>query len=134
MKLAPLAFAVVILATGCSDAGKSRVAIVRGKVTYKGKAVPHGTLTFIPDSGPPATGEIQPDGAYSLTTYAPGDGAVIGHHKVLIVAMQDNAGRLPEERLPLPPPIIPAKYTSPATTPLTADVLEHENTIDFELK
>jgi hypothetical protein len=102
-------------------------------VTYKGKPVPNGTITFVPASGHHATGEIGPDGSYVLTTFRPGDGAVPGAYKVFIVAMQDMAGRLPEDRTPLPPPIVPNKYTSIATTDLTADVKDQENTINFVL-
>jgi hypothetical protein len=122
------------LAAGCGG-DKAKTAAVRGKVTYKGGAVPTGTVTFMPDpAGPPATGDIQPDGTFTLTTYSKGDGAVLGKHKVIIVAMQDQGNRLPEEKSPLPPPIVPVKYTSPATTTLTATVEDKENTITFDLK
>jgi hypothetical protein len=48
--------------------------------------------------------------------------------------MQDMTGKLPEERNPLPPPIVPDKYTSQATSDLKAEVKDEDNTIDFELK
>ena len=119
--------------TGCGDS-RQKTAVVRGKVTYKGKPVPHGSVTFMPTgSSPAATGEIQSDGKYTLTTYSSGDGAVLGSHKVMIVSIQDTSAKLPEERNPLPPPLVPDKYTNPATTPLTAEVKDQENTIDFEL-
>jgi len=123
--------ALLVLA-GCGPRGAA-TAIVRGKVTYKGKPVPNGTVNFIPTKGPSATGEIQPDGSYTLTTYKSGDGAVLGKHKVIVVAMQDMGSVLPESRNPLPPPIVPMKYTSLATTDLTADVEQKENTINFDL-
>jgi hypothetical protein len=123
----------ILLFTSCGPHGEA-TAIVRGKVTYAGKPVPNGTVNFIPDRGPSATGEIQPDGSYTLMTYKAGDGAVIGAHKVIIVAMQDMNNRLPENRTPLPPPIVPVKYTSLATSDLTADVQKKENTINFDLK
>jgi hypothetical protein len=59
---------------------------------------------------------------------------VIGKHQVVVVAMQDMASRLPEERSPLPPPIVPVKYTSPATSDLEVQVEDKENTIDLDLK
>jgi hypothetical protein len=102
-------------------------------VTYKGKPVPNGTVLFVPDAGPQATGEIGPDGSYTLTTFRPGDGAVPGTYKVVVVAMQDTSNRLPEDRNPLPPPIVPDRYSSIATTDLTAQVKDGENTIDFPL-
>lgn len=63
-------------------------ASVSGTVTKDGKPVSGGTITFAPKgeegkaSGKPATGEVQSDGTYTLTTYDDGDGAVIGTHEV----------------------------------------------------
>ena len=127
-----LAAAVLALA-GCGS-NQLKTAVVRGTVTYKGKPVPNGTISFVPTSGPSATGEIQPDGSYVLTTYRKGDGAVLGQHTVVIVAMQDMSDRLPEARQPLPPPIVPLKYTSLATSDLRAEVHDRENTLDFRLQ
>lgn len=118
---------------GCGGYDR-KTAVVRGSVTYNGKAVPNGTISFIPADGRSATGEIQPDGSYTLTTYRKGDGAILGQHKVVIVAMEDMSNRLPEARNPLPPSIIPVRYTSLATSELRADVKDQENTIDFKLE
>ena len=118
---------------GCGS-GNKKTHIVRGTVIFDDKPVPNGTITFIPADGPTATGEIQPDGSYTLTTYKSGDGAVEGTYTVVIVAMADQSGRLPEERNPLPPPIVPDKYTSIATSDLRADVKPGENTINFNLE
>lgn len=121
----------VLLLGGCSSSPKT--AIVRGKVTYNGKALPNGTIMFTPTSGPTATGEIQQDGSYTLTTFRKGDGAVPGKYTVVVVALKDTGDRLPEERAALPPPIIPERYSSAATSDLRAEVKEGENTIDFTL-
>jgi hypothetical protein len=126
------ALAAALVLSGCGG-GQPKTAVVRGTVTYKGKPVPNGTVSFIPASGPAATGEIGPDGSYTLTTFRKGDGAVLGMHKVVIAAMQDMTGRLPEDRNPLPPSIVPDKYTSIGTTDLTAEVKDGENTINFTL-
>ena len=123
----------VCLLFGCGAAGP-KTAIVRGTVTYKGKPVPNGTVTFIPASGHHATGDIRPDGSYTLTSFRPGDGAIPGTYKVIVVAMQDMTGRLPEDRNPLPPPIVPNKYTSIATTDISVEVKEGENQIDLPLR
>lgn len=127
-----------VVATGCSRGGQG-LAVVKGKVTYKGKPVPNGTVNFNPVDAnkPSASGKIQPDGSYTLETFLgsrPSPGAVIGAHKVVIVAMQDQEGILPEQRAALPPPIVPSKYTHPNTTDLTAEVEKKENVIDFDLK
>ena len=85
-------------------------------------------------SGPTASGAIQRDGSYTLTTFRSGDGAVPGSYTVVIVAIADMSGRLPEDRNPLPPPIVPDQYTSVATSPLRAEVKDQENIIDFHLE
>ncbi|MEQ1827667.1 MAG: hypothetical protein ABL921_17035 [Pirellula sp.] len=116
---------------GCDG---SKLASVKGKVSFGGKPVPGGTVNFIPlNSGPTASGEIKSDGSYALTTNVQGDGAAPGSYKVVIVAMEDQAGKLPEDRNPLPAALIPVRYTSLATTDLTATVDKKENTINFEL-
>ena len=130
---AAAALALALALAGCGGGGP-KLAAVRGTVTYKGKPVPSGTVSFIPANGPAATGKINPDGTYTLTTFKAGDGAVLGHHKVVVAAMEDMTGRLPEDRNPLPPSIVPDKYTSIGTTDLTAEVKEGENTIDLPLK
>jgi hypothetical protein len=123
----------VLVLAGCGG-DRLRTAKVNGKVTYKGKPVPNGTVTFIPEGGgPSATGEIQSDGTFTMTTYSSGDGAILGKHKVVIAAMADMGDRLPEERSPLPPPIVPDKYTSPATSDLTTEVKDEENKPVFDL-
>jgi hypothetical protein len=124
--------AVVVLA-GCGKSGP-KTAVVRGTVTYKGKPVPNGSVLFVPDGGPTATGEIGPDGSYTLTTFKKGDGAVLGPHKVIISATQDMGDRLPEDRSPMPPPIVPEKYSSYGTTDLKVEVKDEENVINFDLK
>jgi hypothetical protein len=125
------------LALGLSGCGDDRIKTVpvKGTVTYKGKPVPNGTVMFTPlAGGPTATGELHKNGTYTLTTYKHGDGAAVGQYKVVVVAMEDTSNRLPEDRNPLPPPIVPDKYTSIATTDLQADVRAGDNVCDFELK
>jgi hypothetical protein len=125
--------AVLLAQAGCGGGGP-RTAVVRGKVTYQGKAVPNGTVMFVPKSGPSATGEIQSDGSYTLTTTRSGDGAVPGTHQVVISAVQNQGDRLPEDRSPWPAPIVPSKYSSVATTDLKAEVKDQENEINFDLQ
>jgi hypothetical protein len=103
-------------------------------VTYKGKPVPTGTVMFVPEKGPAATGEIGKDGTYSLSTYGKNDGAVLGKHKIAVTALADMSGRMPEDRNPLPPPIVPEKYLDQDRSGLTAEIKEGPNTVNLELK
>jgi hypothetical protein len=125
--------AAALSLSGCGGAGL-KTAPVRGRVTYQGRPVPNGTVAFIPDGGTASTGEIGPDGSYTLTTVRKGDGAIPGRHKVVITALKDTTGQAVEAWGPLPPPIIPTKYMNLATTDLRAEVKDGENTIDFDLR
>jgi len=140
-----------LVLSGCSRG--PQMAKVSGKVTYKGKAVPTGTIMFHPDSGPTAVGAIGPDGAYTLTTIKKGDGAVVGSHRVTIQATTVGSGSLadpssfeeemqlaqrkdPKAKVLVPGKvewIVPQKYSRPETTDLTATVESGANTIDFTL-
>ena len=122
----------LLLLTGCSD-NRIKTAPVEGAVTYKGKAVPQGSIMFQPQDGPAATANIK-NGRYTLKTYRDGDGAVLGQHIVTIISLEDQSTRLPEERNPLPPPIVPLKYNFADKSGLTAVVEDKKNTIDFDLK
>lgn len=126
-----LALTLVLCGTaGCG----SRLAPVRGKVTYREKPVTVGNILFVPDAGgATATADIQKDGTYVLRT---GDrpGAAPGRYKVMIVSMQDTSGQLPEQRNPLPGLLIPEKYSDMNRSGLIADVKDQENEIDFPLK
>jgi len=118
-----------LLVAGCNNENAGLVP-VKGKVTYNGKPVPNGTINFMPDAGRSTYGEIQPDGTYSLM-------AIPATHKVVVMALNDTSNRLPEERSPLPAPIVPNKYTHITTTDLTAKVEDKgskPNEIDFDLK
>jgi hypothetical protein len=122
-----------MLTAGCG--GGPPLGQVKGTVMYRGKPVPNGTIVFVGDvPGPVASSNIEPDGSYRLTTAGSGLGAPLGSHKVMIVAMEEMKGVLPEARNPTPPPIVPIKYSNLATTDLRAEVKEGANTIDFDLK
>jgi len=135
MKPVALGLAIGVVVSGCSKKSGMDTAPVSGKVTYRGKAVPTGTVMFVPDAGPAATGEIGADGSYKLTTYATGDGAVIGTHKVTVTALQGMGDALPEQRNATPPPLVPAKYLNGETSGLVAEVKPGvKNEVNFDLK
>ena len=112
------------------------MAKVTGKVTYNGKPVSKGTVTFITTvegGGRNATGEIQPDGSYKLQTEAPGDGAQLGEYKVTIYSHDDVILDYTPPK-PIPPKIlVPEKYEKPGTSGLTKKVERGSNTINFDL-
>jgi len=110
---------------------------VSGKVTYQGKPVTKGSVSFVSTDPqrPNANGPIGPDGAYTLQTIEPGDGARVGDYLVSI------SGKAPEDfNNPLPGvPVkvqsgLPAKYEKTDTSELKATVQAGSNSIDFDLK
>ena len=74
-----------ILTAGCSNQPPTYP--VSGQVTFSdGEPVDSGTIEYRSDElGLNARGKISSDGSYQLTTFRPGDGAVAGDHKVVIV-------------------------------------------------
>jgi hypothetical protein len=116
--------AVAIFCVGCSRGPAT--AKVSGTVTLDGKPLAFGSVMFQGVAGgQPAAGNIQPDGTFELTTFNPGDGALVGSHRVRVVCyssqdpankalgpMGDSLGKL----------LIPERYTSLGASGLTADV------------
>ena len=99
---------------------------VTGTVHYNGRPLEFGSVTFQPRSGQPARGVIQKDGSFSLSTYRPGDGAVVGEHQVRITgyeSQRDPAASGPGERS-LGKLLIPMKYTLFDQSGLAAEVRE----------
>lgn len=108
---------------------------VSGTVTFNGKPLEFGSIMFQPPSGQPAQGQIQSDGSFTLSTYKPGDGAVIGKHKVRIACYESQkrgAVKGPGEQA-LGKLLIPVRYTILEQSGLTADVREDSEPFEFKL-
>jgi hypothetical protein len=149
-----LMVSVMLIVLGCSDdeSGLGRRYPVKGKVTYKGAPVPHGTVTFVPTKPPPpqgraATGQIK-DGYYAMSTTGNEDGALPGDYNVAIVAMDiDLAAAVTKGELPKihegdaaylkahrdAKKLIPDKYGVSETSGLKATVDSGTKSLDFEL-
>lgn len=124
-------------AGGCgSSEARKEVVKVQGSVSYKGKPVPKGTITFQPEGdGLPAHGMIQPDGTYQMSTYGEGDGAAVGRYQVTIVAKEGSENLMPSSPGYVPPKeIVPKKYSDPKVSGLSANVTKDGPAIDFNLQ
>lgn len=138
---------------GCDAAKHYEHATVHGTVSYKGKPLTFGTVLFVPVTPPeeglpqPASGDIQEDGSYVLKSQED-PGAVLGEHKVVVVAVKNSAKPTPAadpaDGPPSPAPMkgsksvslkseIPGKYSDPISTPLTRKVEPGDNTFDIEI-
>jgi hypothetical protein len=133
----PLAALFLLPLIGC---GEKRLTVVpvEGKVLHQGKSLEFGCVMFQPQHGPPATGIIQPDGTFHLSTYAPGDGAVLGSHTIRITcyeSQKSKESRPPGDEEDRPPvhSYIPEKYTLYATSGLNAEIKESNQPFVFEL-
>jgi hypothetical protein len=133
---------------GCSGAaGRPPLAKVSGTVTHNGKPVTTGSVVFTPigdsqsGSARIATGQIESDGSYTLTTYDTGDGAVLGQH-IVTVESRISGDAMKKMNLKadgtiaykLPKTTIPDKYNRPDRTPLKHTVEAGTNKIDIDLK
>jgi hypothetical protein len=128
---------LLLLCVGC-DAGSEPLAPVRGRVSYHGVPLRSGTIVFAPDElrgteGALAQADINADGTYLLYT---GDrpGAVVGWHRVTIVAMESSLVTASSGSYLLPKGLLPEKYSDPGLSGLSCEVkAKKENWIDFNL-
>ena len=117
--------------SGCGKpAHQLETAPVRGIVTLDGKPLPSGYVVVPTTRGRMASGKIQPDGSFVLSTYEDGDGAQVGTHPVIVNEVPPDEFSLdPEERV-----AIPNRYTSAGTSGLSVDVKPGEdNVLNLEL-
>jgi hypothetical protein len=118
------ALAVGILGCGGKDKVASDRAIVSGVVTFNGRPLPAGTISFASaDAYGGASVSISEGGRYTT------DRAMIGANRVSIDTATIKYGN-PSAYVP-----IPSKYADTATSGLTADIKPGTNeNVNFELK
>lgn len=77
---------LMLASIGCGGAGVGRAptAPAAGVVTLAGQPLADVTITFTPAAGRPATGRTDATGRFTLSTFAAGDGAVPGEHRVTL--------------------------------------------------
>ena len=135
----------VMCTSGCGNNGRE-YAPVTGKVTYRGAPLQFGTVVMQPPSGQFASGEIQPDGTFRMSTPKEGDVVLVGKSQVRVYcyegqsperkqAAEQNANEPPESRGGLGRSLIPHKYSSYRTSGIVVDVRSGENDpVIIELK
>lgn len=126
----------VVLSNGCGKQGLETTEVT-GTVRVDGKAYTQGgSIVFQPEGkGKQASGEIRSDGSFMLSTYTPGDGAIVGKHKVLV--MPPPVADIGDDQVPSRPPASPL-YEAMAKTPAADLVVEVKsgkaNQLDIDLK
>jgi hypothetical protein len=126
MVFASIALVVVCaIAVGCGDSRPTRVP-VSGTVLIDGVPLSTGSIMFVNGTGRPASGRIDADGHFTLNCYEPGDGAMIGHHRVKVTALEsinDRSNRW----------LAPKKYADEKTSGIEVDVTEPVDDLKIEL-
>ncbi|SFI96990.1 hypothetical protein SAMN05421753_11422 [Planctomicrobium piriforme] len=119
---------LALVASGCGK-GTPPTGKVTGKVLLDGEPLTTGSVLYIPNpTGQYASGKIDKDGSYSLTTFVNGDGAVLGKHRIIVSAVKE----VKNEGDPVVP-LTPSKYSNENTSGLEADVKKGENVVDLNL-
>jgi hypothetical protein len=148
-RLSVVSLLCLVTAGGCGPSGPA-LGTVSGRVTFDGQPVTIGTVRFWPQSGRPATGELDAEGYYQLKTFVEGDGALVGTHAVTIEALEvvgaaPQVDSLEQEMQVFSDPatarvkaqriqwLVPERYSSPQTSRLTATVESGENSLNFPL-
>ena len=124
-----IAAALAVACAGCQP--KSTLGHVHGTITLDGKPLASGNIVSLPSAGRGARGVIK-DGKFELGTDGDNDGAVIGEHKIAVIAREPSQDTGPEAapgKL-----LVPEKYTSPTTSELSIDVKAGDNTPTLDLK
>src|SRR5690606_26352927 len=77
---------LVVCLAGCGKKQPFETAKVTGSVTLDGKPVTEGSVLFTPAQGWPASGKLDTEGHFTLSTYEDQDGAIVGKHEIAIIA------------------------------------------------
>lgn len=121
--------------SGCRQNPKN-LSKVYGVVRVDGKPLTKGTVMFVPDAGRSATGTIQSDGTFTMQTFGDSDGALVGKHKVAVIAYEADKYNRPAYEAPnqKSEPLVPQHYMSPGTSGLTFEVEAGKaNNAEFDL-
>jgi hypothetical protein len=126
---------------GCSGDRRPTTIAVTGRISYEGRPLAAGAITFYPDDAQketttrPALGVIDEQGRYSLSTFRTGDGAMPGAYRVSIESLSNERSiERPDARETW---AIPEKYGRADTSGLVATVPADRRgvmVIDFDLK
>ena len=125
-----LVIPLLVVASGCGEAGPERVATypVEATVTFKGAPIPGAFLTLHPKQPlpdvPPPRASVAADGGLKVSTYNSGDGAPAGEYIVTVEwykPIKNGPDVVPG------PNVLPRKYASPRTSDLKITVTEAVN-------
>jgi hypothetical protein len=134
---------VLVLALAIAGCNRGpQMAPVSGVVLLSGQPVEGAAVLFTPESGGrPADGVTDKEGKFTLQTFAPGDGALIGKYNVAIIGMRMTgvqatadglSGEVTESKT-REVWFVPKKYATPDTSGLEVEVKRQMDPLKFEL-
>jgi hypothetical protein len=126
---------IILTLLGCG--GKQTTYRAGGKVKYgDGTPVTTGWVSFrslnAEKENVVARGAIQTDGTFELTTFKPGDGAVEGRHRAMVMALNPRNERTGASGPP-PPPLVSSRYSNYETSGLEFTVTDSPSQNRFEI-
>jgi hypothetical protein len=146
---------LTVLGAGCGGPERPNMAPVSGVVSFQGQPLAGAQVSFHNDKSPRvASGVTDAQGKFTLTTFDPGDGAIIGEHRVSIAKLQ-GASELSSASAADPTAAygsgmaaaasgkmstlqkneLPAKFANPTSSGLTVTVTkEGPNEFPFDIK
>jgi hypothetical protein len=137
---------LAIVAAGCGQSGPTTIPI-HGEVLHNGNPLQEGLVVYLPknsDNTRQASGRIQRDGTFELTTFKSGDGVVPGEYSIIVYPSgSPGSGGLTREQMEAAAQsgnrqqhrsIIPDKYSDPEASGLSDTVnADHSGVKRIEL-
>lgn len=135
--------ALMPFVSGCGESPPD-TAPAGGRVLFNDKPLANASVNFIPENGKAANGVTDSQGKFTLTTFQPNDGAIVGTHKVTVtvVSTEEVPEIIPDDysytNAGTPDDAadgsgIPEVYADPRSTPLKYEVKGGEDN-NFEVK
>ena len=126
--------------SGCGGKSDTGLVPVQGQVTLNGGPLPEGgngnvTFSSADGKGNTATGLLDDDGNYRMSTFEANDGVLPGEYKVSVSWTSPGSGDPKTGVLKAPASIIDERFSNPETSGLTATITADGNEdLDFDLK
>jgi len=124
--------------TGCGERLPETVP-VSGSVTWQGKPLTSGRVVFHPQEiaeglpRRPATGDLDQQGRFKLTTFRGGDGAVPGDYRVCVFSyLSDQTAAEDDVSIPETVWRIPERYGDPRQSGLSATIPAGSQPLSFD--
>lgn len=110
--------------TGCNDG--PQIVPVSGQVTIDGKPLTYGTVMFVNTGSRPASGRLDSEGRFQLSCFEEGDGAIVGRHRVSVMAIESMGEHANKWHAP-------QNYANERTSNIEFDITQPVDDLKIEL-